>query len=368
MAGELRAPLITVESIAEGTVNIRAPLVTSEPLTEGNRALLSPLVTVDPLTEGDRNLRASLVTIDPLTEGYRNLRAALVVVESLYPVLPEGTVSTELFPGSQGSLTSLPGLQWPIHKRPTWSTSVYKGASGVSVRRANMQYPIWEFELSYEFLRDSVNQEFQTLLDFFLARQGGFDTFLFKDKDDYQVTNGVIGTADGVTTQFSFKRTFGTFYEKVGQVDSGNTITLYGTVAEGATIPATPGPYTVTVAHSAAFVQDLGVTKAGVPMTHVASAPAAGQYSYAAGVYTFNSADQNQAIIITYRYTLDPLTYTITLPNLVVFGSAPANNLIISADFQFFFNCRFQDDAADFDKFAMTFWELQKIVLETVPQ
>jgi hypothetical protein len=52
----------------------------------------------------------------------------------------------------------------------------------------------------------------------------------------------------------------------------------------------------------------------------------------------------------------------------VVFSSAPAANLIISADFQFFFNCRFQDDSADFDKFAMTFWELQKIVLETVPQ
>lgn len=265
----------------------------------------------------------------------------------------------------------MPGLQWPIHKRPLFSTETYKGTSGVSVRRANMQYPIWEFELSYEFLRDSVNQEFQTLMDFFLARQGGFDTFLFKDKDDYQVTGGLLGVGDGVTTQFYFKRAFvsGGFYDKVGQVDDGNTITLYGSVAENGTIPNTPGPYTITVAHSATFVADVGVTKAGVAMTKVASSPAAGQYSVAAGVYTFNSADHSQAVVITYTYgSTDLPAYTVTLPNSVVFTSAPASGVSILADFQFFFNCRFQDDAADFDKFAVTFWELQKIVLETVPQ
>jgi hypothetical protein len=349
---QLRAPLAVVESLPEGLVSLKAPLVTTEALEDSFR-----------------QVRDSLVVVEPLADMFRQIRCPLVVIESLHPVEPEGAVSTELFPGSQDSSIALPGLQWPIHKIPMFNTAVYKGAPGVSVRRANMQYPIWQFELSYEFLRDSVNQEFQILMDFFLARQGGFDTFLFKDKNDYQVTNGFLGTGDGVTTQFAFKRTFaGTFYDKVGQVDDGNTITLYGTVAEANTIPDTPGPYTVTVANSATFVADVGVTKSGVPMVHVAGAPAAGQYSYAAGVYTFNSADHNQPVVITYRYTLDPLTYTITLPNLVVFTSAPATGLIISADFQFFFNCRFQDDAADFDQFAVTFWELQKIVLETVPQ
>jgi hypothetical protein len=37
----------------------------------------------------------------------------------------------------------------------------------------------------------------------------------------------------------------------------------------------------------------------------------------------------------------------VTLPNLVIFTSAPAAQTI-SADFEFFFNCRFQEDAADF--------------------
>ena len=182
MPGDLRAPLIVLESVPEGVVSVRVPLLVLQPLTENSGT----------------QLRAALFVLEPLTEHFRTLRCSLIILESLHPVAPEGTVSTELFPGSQGSSIALPGLQWPIHKRPLFSTAVYKGASGVSVRRANMQYPIWEFDLSYEFLRDSVNQEFQILLDFFLARQGGFDTFLFKDKDDYQVTNGFLATADQV--------------------------------------------------------------------------------------------------------------------------------------------------------------------------
>jgi hypothetical protein len=205
MAGQLRAPLIFVESIPEGTVSIRAPLV-----------------FVEPLTEHFRQLRADLVYLEPLTEHFRTLRTAFLFVESLHPVPPEGHVSTELFPGSLGSSIALPGLAYTVHKRPRFSTLVHQAQSGVSVRNAQMQYPIWEFELSYEFLRDDVTNEYRTLLGFFLKRQGGFDTFLLKDKDDYLVTGGSLGTADGVTTQFFFKRTLGGFAEKVGQVDNGS--------------------------------------------------------------------------------------------------------------------------------------------------
>jgi len=41
-----------------------------------------------------------------------------------------------------------------------------------------------------------------------------------------------------------------------------------------------------------------------LPLTKAASAPAAGQYSVAAGVYTFNSADANKAVLISYTYTI----------------------------------------------------------------
>jgi hypothetical protein len=78
---------------------------------------------------------------------------------------------------------------------------------------------------------------------------------------------------------------------------------LLSAVGEVGTVSATP--FTVTVANAATFDTDLGVVYAatGVPLTRVASAPAQGQYSVAAGVYTFNSADTGAAVLIDYLYT-----------------------------------------------------------------
>lgn len=71
---------------------------------------------------------------------------------------------------------------------------------------------------------------------------------------------------------------------------------------EAATIPATPGPYTVTVTGSATWTKDLGVRYTnGQPLIHVASVTAPGEYSVAAGVYTFNSGDQAKTINISYE-------------------------------------------------------------------
>lgn len=75
------------------------------------------------------------------------------------------------------------------------------------------------------------------------------------------------------------------------------------------TIPATPGPYTVTMVppSSGTFVADMGVvfTATGVQLTRVASAPATGEYSLNAstGVYTFAAADQGKAIKVSYEYS-----------------------------------------------------------------
>src|SRR5262249_10357319 len=58
-------------------------------------------------------------------------------------------------------------------------------------------------------------------------------------------------------------------------------------IDEGGTIPATP--FQITVVNSATWQTDGGVynVATGLPFTKVASAPGAGQYSVAAGVYTF---------------------------------------------------------------------------------
>lgn len=72
----------------------------------------------------------------------------------------------------------------------------------------------------------------------------------------------------------------------------------------GATIPGTPFAITPTIPSSGTWTVDLGVRNAnGLPMIRVASGPTTGQYSVAAGVYTFASADTGLVVFIDYQYT-----------------------------------------------------------------
>jgi hypothetical protein len=88
-----------------------------------------------------------------------------------------------------------------------------------------------------------------------------------------------------------------------GTVNTGQTLSIYG---EADSVPGS-STYTITVAHSADYVDDLGVYDAttGARFTLVASSPAAGQYAVntGTGVYTFASADAGKAVLIDYTYT-----------------------------------------------------------------
>lgn len=96
--------------------------------------------------------------------------------------------------------------------------------------------------------------------------------------------------------------------------------------------PATviPGtPFQITVTNSATFVTDCGVVNltTGKRMTRVASAPAANQYSVAAGVYTFASAEGT--VLIRYIYTDNTTGYTMTGSNPVI-GETAAYSLFVT--------------------------------------
>jgi hypothetical protein len=78
----------------------------------------------------------------------------------------------------------------------------------------------------------------------------------------------------------------------------------YAIQSESASAPATPGPYTVTVAAPfGPWVSDNGVTyNNDTPLTAVAGAPAEGQYNVSAGVYAFASADAGANVLISYGF------------------------------------------------------------------
>jgi len=91
----------------------------------------------------------------------------------------------------------------------------------------------------------------------------------------------------------------------------------------------------VTVGNASAFVDDEGVVYAatGLPLTKVASSPSAGQYSVAAGVYTFNAADAGKAVLATYTYTLSSSGQKIAVTNQLI-GTTPTFQALFYTTFQ----------------------------------
>ena len=82
----------------------------------------------------------------------------------------------------------------------------------------------------------------------------------------------------------------------------GQLATAFG---EAQSVPAST-PFTVSVTNAGQWQDDCGVVYAasGLPLTKVASAPTAGQYSVAAGVYTFNASDAGAAVLVSYTYAV----------------------------------------------------------------
>jgi hypothetical protein len=135
-----------------------------------------------------------------------------------------------------------------------------------------------------------------------------------------------------------------------GRVDLGllNQLVFADLFSTGENAIATNEPHTiaasptdsVTVTNSATFVQDLGVYYANifnennaVQLTPVASSPAQGQYTVAAGVYTFNGADAAQGVLISYEYSL--LTgRNLIVTNKIMGYSRPVFQLYLSQPYQ----------------------------------
>lgn len=158
---------------------------------------------------------------------------------------------------------NLAGQGWSVHKKPVFSTLVAGHVSGREVRDALWQYPLWEFELSFDGLAsDSTSypglgaQSLQSLMGLFLQAQGQFGTFLYTDPTDSSASNQALGTGDGNTTTFSFVRTLGGFAEPVGWVTNIANISLDGAPQGAGWSLTTPN----TLAFSAAPGSGVAVT------------------------------------------------------------------------------------------------------------
>lgn len=281
----------------------------AQPVSAGYANVRLTVTFAEAAIDGYPNVRLSSTYVEAAHDGYPNIRASLIWVEALFPVTEEPAMPTTPFPGFGNSVadpavpagadpasTPLPGLTFSVHKKPIFNTKIDEAANGREFRTSYTEYPRWEFELEYEFLKDPKEGEssLKTIMGFYTDMQGPFTSWLFKDPDDYLCEGVVLGEGDDVTTEFYFRRYIGSRGEPVGQIDTANDINIY---ADGVLVP--------------------------------------------------------------------PADYTL-YQNRVVFDSAPLDGVALTADFQFFFVCRFLDDDMDFEKFMDQLWNLRSCSFKSI--
>lgn len=156
-----------------------------------------------------------------------------------------------------------------------------------------------------------------------------FDTKMLYGSNQFPLA---IGRGKGkISGKASFAQINGSLWNSLlfGQtLTAGIVSDFYDTY--GTAIPATPFQITPVTTYSArlpgssTWSVDLGVRDAnGVPLTRVASAPATGQYSVSAGVYTFAAADTGNTVFISFQYTATSAAAQKSTVQNVLMGYAP---------------------------------------------
>jgi uncharacterized protein (TIGR02217 family) len=198
---------------------------------------------------------------------------------------------------------ALPGLAWNVTKAPTFQTRIQRAVSGRELRALDYPYPLWQFTLVFAFLRDNPAAGFDELRTLM-----GF----------YLACQGAYGT-------FLFQDP--SDYQVIGQ-------------------------YLGTGDSSSATFQlqrAMGTALIGGGFDEPIVAP-----NLITAVY-FDGITQSPS-----SYSSDPGT------GLLTFSTPPGTGLVITADFSYWFRCRFVDDSYDFENFMYRLWQLKKLTFISV--
>ena len=219
-------------------------------------------------------------------------------------------MSLPVFPGN------LPGITWPVDKEASFATLAQAAPNGSETAISQARNPLWKWTLTYESLRDDpadtpylINgyTEYQTLQGFQLAAAGAGGVFLLNDPSDNSVGPAVLSGAPNLKAQLQV-------------------------VNDGATSPTYYSP--IQRNFGGQFLEDI--------------------------------TDLNGAIAVHDNGVLKALTtdYTIVGPGLALPGysfmglalkwvSPPTGP--VTAAFNFYFRCRFAEDAMAVSRFMQKF-------------
>lgn len=142
---------------------------------------------------------------------------------------------TPIFPASAP-------VGFPVHKKPVFSEWGHRSVTGKQYQTARQIYPNWEFELTFEVLREQTQNivlyvpnepyvELEAVSQLFLKCYGKYGEFYYNDPEDNSRSGQLIGTGNAVQTVFRIYRTWGLSslarLEPVGGVNLGATINVY---------------------------------------------------------------------------------------------------------------------------------------------
>lgn len=171
--------------------------------------------------------------------------------------------------------------------------------------------------------------EFGTLQD--ITMDMSFDTKMLYGNKQFPVAvgrgKGKISGKAKVATLSGFMINSLFFGQSILSGITADSYDTVGTVIATSLTPTVPG--------SGTWTRNLGVRDAnGLTMTRVASAPAAGQYSVSAGVYTFAAADVGQLAFINFQYDAASTTAVKSTVMNLPMGYAPAFQVDLFLPFQ----------------------------------
>jgi hypothetical protein len=317
-------------------------------------------------------------------------------------------VSNAIYPAT------LKGIQPNVVKTPEFKTVVQASPSGVETRLAQAQNPIWHWQLFYEFLfNDTVDpvggsqrnpsvlpySELQTLMGFYLARQGKFDSFLFTDPEDYTVGSAAspqplqlivdnsqpisaaaigssAGTGFAAGDQLAVIGGGGTGAVLQVATLSGSAIATFSIVSAGSGYTTTTGAALVVLTGSGSGSPTANITVTPIYYTplqrnlggefleDVTDIPLRG------GLSLLGPGDANQIFangvqkLNAYCYP-GSNDFTVSGPGLAIPGYSFAGLYLqwhyaptppITGNFQFYFRVRFEDDKQDFERFLYNLW------------